>query len=315
LDAAEKTMGLKQGTAFRIVRGENDQLRESNTKLSTDLAERDALITQLKSNQADSEEIKQLRARVADQDARLAVVDYQSTPEFQKIKGAADAAENGIASIAKSYGVPSRDLNAALSETDSSKRRELLADMTKEFKPYDLVQFDRLIADRDVRLSEVGSAIAKASETLKTQEAARVAAQRNQMEALSQNWTKALDISAGRLSKEIPITNPTGDAQWDADVKSAIGRVRSTNIAQVSDEELSLRLYKAEVLPLVLKLVTSLVSDNGALNDEVAKLRGGTPPVGGGDTPPVAPVQTGVKPDASFYTTIKEGLANTGLPK
>ena len=315
LDLVEKTMGLKQGTAFRIVRGENEQLKEAQAKLSSDLAERDALIAQLKANQADSEEIKQLRARVTEQDARLAVVDYQSTPEFQRIKGAADAAENGIASIAKSYGVPSRDLNSALSESDPAKRRELLGEMTKDFKPYDLVQFDRLIADRDVRLSEVSNAVAKASETLKTQEAARAAAHRSQMETLAQNWTKALDISAGRLSKEVPITNPTGDEKWDTGVKSAISRVRATNIAQVSDEELSLRLYKAEMLPLVLGLVTSLVSDNGALTDEVKKLRGGTPPIGVGTPPPPTPVKTGVQPDASFIKTLAELLPSTGLPK
>lgn len=316
LDAAESKMDIKTGTAFRIVRSDNDRLEGEVATLRSQLEAKETQIAKLSANQADSAEVQQLRQKVAEQDARLAVLDYQSTPEFQKIKTAADSAEKGIASIAASYNVPTRELNVALSESDPAKRRSLLGDLTKDFKPYDLVQFDRLIADRDVRLQEVGAAIASASETLKTQEAARLAAQRSQMETLTENWTKALDASLGTLSKEVPIVQPTGDPKWDADVKAAIGRVRQINIAQLPDGDIANRLYKSELLPLVLRLVTSLVGDNDAQAQELVKLRGGTPPAGGGSTPPPTPIAPAgeVKPDASFYSTMRDKLKDTGLP-
>lgn len=315
LDRAESSMDLKSGTAFRIVRGEKERLAGENVKLAQTLTERDAKIVELTANQADAEEVKKLRETNAQQSAELAIVRYESTDEFKAAAGALAGTEGTINAIAKRYSVPERDLSVALSEADPAKRNELLSEMTKEFKPFDLVQFDRSLAERDQRLSQVATLRAQASEKMKTRQAAEADVQRTQMEKLGQSWTKALDISAGTLETEVPITKPTGDAKWDGDVRAVIDRVKKVNIAKIPDEDLALRLYKAELLPLTLGLLTSLAADNGALNERVTKLQGGTPPAGGGVVPAIAPVVAAVAQDASFLKTMAEKLSAIGMPK
>jgi hypothetical protein len=315
LDRVEGTMDLKTGTAFRIVRGDNDRLEKTVSDQTKALTEKDAKIAELSSKMVDDTAYKALQERVTKQDQELAIVRFESTPEFQTLKTAVGQSESGLSAIAKKYTIPDRDLSVAMAETDPAKRSELLGEMTKDFKPYDLVQFDRMIVERDARLGQMSMALGKAAETLKTRQAAEVDASRKQAENFSQDWSKALKISAATLTTEVPIAKPTGDQKWDADVKAAISTVEKIDITRLPNEDLALRLYKAEMLPMVLRLVTSLVNDNGALTADVAKLRGGTPGAGAGDPPIVKPVIS--KPDeaASFYKTMQTALASSGLPK
>jgi Spy/CpxP family protein refolding chaperone len=315
LDEVEKRMGLKEGTAFRIVRSDNDRLEGENKQLQTSLAERDTLIAQLKANQADSEEIKKLREKVAAQDAELAVIRYEATPEFQTVQNDFSKTESGLFAIAKKYNIPARDLAAALSEKGEETRRDQLAEMSKDFKPFDLVAFDRLVQEYDIKGSALATARAQAADRLRTRQAAEAEAARTQMEKLTHNWKTALDLSAGQLATEIPLTKPTGDEKWDTDVKNGMNRVKSLNIAQMKDEDIALRFYKSEMLPLALRLVKSLTTDVLSLQERVTKLQGGTPPAGGGAPPPPTPPATGPKPDASFLKVLQELLPGTGLPK
>lgn len=315
LDAVESKMGLKEGTAFRIVRGENARFEKEVAEERAKVAARDITIAELSSKVVDEATMTAKDARIKEMEQELAVVRYESTPEFKQLKGGLTQTETGLSAIATKYSVPERDLSVALAEKDPVKRSDLLGEMTKDFKPYDLVSFDRMVVERDARMTQIADALGKAAETLRTRQAAEVVASQKQAEAFSQTWTKALSVSKSTLASELPITKVTGDEKWDSDVKAAIGRVDKINIVTVPNEDLALRLYKSEMVPLFQRLVTSLVSDNIALNERVTKLQGGTPGAGAGNPPEVVPVQTGVKPDASFIKTLAELLPSTGLPK
>jgi hypothetical protein len=316
LDAAAKAMDLKAGTAFRIVRQDNDRLEAENTKLTAAVAERDAKIAELSTRIPAEADIKELQDKVKAYEQELAIVHYENSPEIKTIKGDIQRDEASLSSIAKKYNIAERDLSTALAEQDPAKRSELLGEMTKEFRPYDLVAFDRMVVNRDQRLAQLSLELGQAADRLKTKQAADAEAARKQAEAFGQDWSRAVKVAAGTLTSKFPIAKPTGDAKWDGDVKNAIAKVEQIDIARLPNEDLALRLYESEMLPLVLKLVTSLVSDNTTLQERVTKLQGGTPPAGGGNPPPPAPPGTG-KPaqDASFYKTMQEKLADTGLPK
>ena len=307
-------MDVKAGTAFRYVRGELTKAEKEASDLRTQLAEKDAKITELSGKAMDDGEIAALRTRVAEQDKELAIVRFETTPEYQAVAKGLNTTEAQIAAIAGKNSVPSRDLAAALLETDPVKRGDLLGELTKDFKPYDLVSFDRLVVERDSKLEQKSSMLSQASDRLKSRQQAEQESARKANEQMSQSWTKALDVSTAALENEIPITKSTGDEKWDADVKAGIAKVKNLDINKVSNEDMALRLYKAEMLPLVLRLVTSLVSDNTALNERLTKVSGGTLSPGAGTPPAPTPVATKPKEDASFFATLKEKLPGIGLP-
>ena len=96
-------------------------------------------------------------------------------------------------------------------------------------------------------------------------------------------------------------------------VTEAKARVQAVDVAALSNDDLAARFYKAEVLPMVMSIVSDLKQKNDTLEATVSKLRGDTPQVGGGSAPSLEPIEP--KKYGSFAEALRAELPKTGMPR
>jgi hypothetical protein len=301
-------MSVAAGTAFKFVRGENRRLEREMSEKTAAQTRLEQEVADLRSGQASTETVERLQRRVEEQDKELSLVRYESTPEYQAIQKSLDTATDGLKSIAKRYNIAEGELVSALSEKDPSKRSDALSELTKEFKAYDLVSFDRLSVERDARLNERESALSTAADRLKAHLQQQTEQARVKQEAFKTDWKRAIDSSLNTLRQKYPIFNPTGDAKWDGKIVEMVNGVRSLDMTKMSNDDMAMSLYRSEALPLMFEVVTTLMGDNSSLVETVGKLRGTTPPAGGGAAPDLTAGQAGPTGGASFMQVLRDKL-------
>lgn len=304
LDEAGKKMDIKAGTAFKFVRDQNAELKKA-------VEARAAKIKELEGKApapVDEAEVKQLRDKVERYEKALAISNVEATEEFQKtIAQPLTKAETDLKAIAAKYKLAENELAAALANPDANKRTDALAEMSANFNRLDLIRFDQLIAKIDQLSEQKQSRLTTASEDWKSHqqlqesEATRAAAE------FETNWKSALETAAAKLDKD-GFFKPTGDATRDAELAKVQKEVRELDVAKLSNEDLAERLYRAHAFPLLLNELSELMATIGTKDAEITKLRGATPPAGGGNPPPQSG-PTGVAPDASFRDTVRSKLS------
>jgi hypothetical protein len=178
----------------------------------------------------------------------------------------------------------------------------------------DMQAFDAAIRDVD-RLSALRQQeLALASERLEEAKKARDAEIKNAQVNFEQNWKKALASSFDKVKAEVPAVEKTGDEKWDSSIETARASIEKIDMTTIPNEELAERLYKSEILPLVLGLVADLHEKNTALSKDLQTLRGATPPIGGGAAPTPAPGGPAITEKTTFAEIAKQRLVGVLPP-
>ena len=304
LDEAGKKMDIKAGTAFKHVRDQNDKL-ESENKVLLDRIK--ALEGASGPATSDPAEVQALKDKVQRYENELAISRVEATDDFKNnISAPLAKANTDLQAIATKYQVNSGELAAALSNPDAIARTDKLAELSANFNRLDLVRFDQLIAKIDQLNEQKTTTISMAADKWKATQAKADADAAAATQAFEANWKSALDVASARLDKE-DFFKPTGDANRDAKIKAAQDKVRGMDVTKLSNEELAESLYRGYAFPVLLDELATQLALIGSKDAEIAKLRGGTPPAGGGDGPaPTGP--TGVPETASFAEVMKSKL-------
>lgn len=314
LDKAEAGMDLQAGTAFKHVRSENKALAASLAEAKTALAEAQAAAAKVP--EVDKTEFDRVKAQGEAAEKALAAVRFEATQEFQStVKIPLDKAEASIRDIATRNSVPAGDLAAALAETDEGKRNSMLTELSANFNRFDLTRFDSAVVSMMDLKAKAGEILATASDRYQTLQAAQQADVARQTAEVKADWTKALDTSIAQLETEMPIFKPTGDAAWDKSVTDLRAKVRATDLAALPNGELASMLYKANVLPLVLSLVSDLHAKNTTAEERIAVLQGTAPAPGSGIAPVVVdPAKPVIDDKTTFADVLKQRLAGVLPP-
>ena len=303
LDAAGGKMDVKAGTAFKFVRDENSKLTQTVQQLQ---AENKDLKSKAPTT-ADDTVVKELEAKVARYEKALSITNVEATEEFQKnISKPIDKARTQLAAIVQKYETPIGDLTAALMDRDPVRRSDSLAKLSADYNRLDMARFDSLIAELD-RLSELRTEkLENAAEEFKNDQQSRDRAARAAEAKFQSSWKDALQTVSTKLEAE-PIFKKSGNAAEDAAIDKMIKAVNDQDVTAIPNEKLADALYKQQAFPRLTELVTSLYTRQSELEAEVVRLRGGIQPVGGGVTPPAAPVAD-VKETDSFAEVMKRKL-------
>ncbi len=314
LDKAEAGMDLQAGTAFKHVRSENKALATSLAEAKAKIAEFEA--TAAKTPEVDKTEFDRVKAAGEAAEKALAAVRFEATQEFQNtVKVPLDKAEAVVKDIATRNQVPAGDLAAALAEPDESKRNTMLSELSANFNRFDVARFDKSIiemVDLKVKANEI---LSTASDRYKTLQAAQQADVARQVAEVKADWAKALDTSIAKLETEMPIFKPTGDEAWDKSVTDLRAKVRTTDLAALPNEELASVLYKANVLPLVMNLISDLHAKNTAAEERIAVLQGTAASPAEGVAPVVIdPAKPVVDDKTTFADVLKQRLAGVLPP-
>jgi hypothetical protein len=304
LDAAQSKMTLAAGTAFKYVRGENSTLKTKVQELQAELEKAKA------APPSSNEEVENLRTQLAEASKKLAVVDYQSTAEFQnKIAKPLARAEDDLKSLAAKYKVDEAALRAALVEPDVAKRSDQLAELSANFNRIDMARFDSSLMELEKLTAQRAEILADAFNRSEQMRKEREIADRTAKENFTKDWTNAVLKAPERLAQSNPIFAPTGDEKWDKELQAAFAQVKNVNIATISNDELATALYQAATLPLTLGLISDLVARSTEQEARIAKLTGTAVPAGGGAPPPTPPTgPTGPTGGDSFIGTLKARL-------
>lgn len=309
LDRAQAAMTVPAGTAFKIVRADLATEKELRIAAETKAAELERKSGELT---VDSKELIELREKIKDYQTTLAVVDVQSTDQFKKTisKPIADA-QAELNALAVKHQISEGDLRAALAEPDANKRSDKLSELSATFNRLDTAKFDRLILDlgklENDRTRALDSAAAQLQSSKEEREREATSARVNFDKDFKASRDRALaDLKADKTVTGI-IFSETGDPEFDADMAKSVETAGKLDITRMSNEQLAKRLYMSEALPFALRLVANQNNRVTELETENTKLRGSTPPAGGGDLPP--PVNPSAVPaNASFLDVAREKL-------
>ncbi len=314
LDKAEAGMDLQAGTAFKHVRSENKTLAASLAEAKAKIAEFETAAA--KAPEVDKTEFDRVKAAGEAAEKALAAVRFEATQEFQTtVKVPLDKAEATIRDIATRNQVPAGDLAAALAETDESKRNTMLSELSTNFNRFDVTRFDTAIISMMDLKAKAGEILSTASDRYKTLQAAQQADVARQVAEVKADWTKALDTSIVKLETEMPIFKPTGDEAWDKSVVDLRAKVKATDLAALPNEELASLLYKANVLPLVMNLISDLHAKNMTAEERIAVLQGTAATPGEGTAPVVIdPAKPVVDDKTTFADVLKQRLAGVLPP-
>lgn len=303
LDEAAKKMPVAAGTAFKVVRSENRTLKADKVRLEQELE------AAKKAPVVEPTEVEDMKSRIKQYEDRLAIVDYQGTEEFQsKIAKPLAQAEGTLKALSEKYSVSAGDLASAIAEPDANKRSDRLSELSTNFNRLDTAAFDRSITDFDRLQVEKQAVLKYAMERIEATKAEQEAAKRKSMETFQKDWNSALDGSLQTFKQEAAPLFDTEDAEWNAKVEAAIGKVRAVDIARMPNDQLAKSLYQGAVLDLTLELITDLVTKNHDLDAEAVKLRGATPPAGGGAAPAPVKGAEGPTAGASFAEVLRANL-------
>lgn len=305
LDAAEKVMDLKAGTAFKHVRQE---LADSEKARNEEKTAAEARIRDLeaKASAVNEVEVKELREKADRYERELAVTHVEATDGFQKeIAKPLEAAQKSLEALALKYEITPSALHAAMSDPDTAKRSDKLSELSTNFNRLDTVRFDQLTLEIDRLGNRKQLALDEATQRLAEFQKQQDAESKKRLEGFRQDWTNALETSRATLEKELPVFKKTGDEKWDAKLEEALVKVKGVDLTQVSNEDLAKSLYKAGIFPLVLSLIGDLYGENTVLADRLAKYQAATPGAGIGNPPPNEPEKP--KP-GSMVEALKVGL-------
>jgi hypothetical protein len=314
LDAAEKTMTIKAGTAFKAVRAENADLE---AKLAEERKLREAAEAKVAAAApADPEVVKQLKDTITQYEAELAAVKVEATDQYKRAVSTPLAkTQSELMSLGAKYKISEGAIRAAILEPDPSKRRDLFSDLVEgaeDVKRLDANRFDQLISKLDDIEASRLELIASSSEAAKTKAAQDATSQSEHKAEIERNWQHALATTREKLARDLPIFGKTGDEKWDADLQEKLDEVQNINIAALSNEDLAKAMYNAQAVPMLLSLITDLFSQTRSLNDMVTHLRGTHVPAGDG-IPPVRETVQQVPP-ATFAEAAKTRLAGVLPP-
>lgn len=299
-------MPLEAGTAFKLVRAAEKtalkQLEAVEAKLAAALSKADA-------SAVDTKEVQDLREKVERYEKELAVVNVEATEQFQKTVGQPlKAAEDTLMRLASKANVTEAALRTALAEPDDNKRSDILSELSAPLNRIDTATFDRTIADMATLQRAKANALSSAASS---SEQARAERERVNVEAdtaFRKDWENARVKAFTTLAEDQTslgvLFKPTGDEKFDASVTEAVERVQKLDISKLPNESIAERFYKAEVLPLALKMVSSQHTQIETLQAELASLRGATPSVGDGTPAPIVPGPTQIPPGASFASVV-----------
>lgn len=309
LDKAQETMTIKAGTAFKAVRGD---LAMAEERLKTLEAEAAAL--RAKASAVDTTRVQTLEEKVKRYEDELAASRVEATDDFKNnITTPLQSTQAALEALATKYEVSPKDLEKALAEPDLNKRSDILSELSANFNRFDMNRFDKLINDQESLLNARKAALDGASGKFAALQQSKEQAAKEAMIKFHADWTRALDDTYGKLEKEIPVFGKTGDEGWDKMINESKARVQSVDVAALSNDDLASRFYKAEILPMVMSIVSDLKQKNDTLEAANAKLRGDTPPVGGGAAPSLEPIEP--KKYTSFAEALKEEMPKIGIPR
>lgn len=312
LERAASKMTPAAGSAFRQVRGENSKLKTEIEEINRQLTETKAALE----SRPGADAVTQLEAQVADYKKRLAVVDYQNTEEFQtKIAKPLEQVGAVFKTLAAKANISETELRAALAETDPAKRSDRLSELSANLNRLDMASFDRSVVDYDRLSAEKANTLKFAFDKLQTMQADHEATSKRAVAEFKANWQNTIDTTLKDLQEKYPIFQPTGDQTWDEPLKKGFSDVKALDIAKLPNDVLAAALYKDKAFDLLLRQVATLAEQSALKDDTITKLRGTTPPAGGGAIPEQTPKPTGPAQDAKFMDVLKTMLPNTGLPK
>lgn len=302
LDAVEKSMDLKAGTAFKIVRTrEQAALKEVET-LKAALAAKES--TSATNTPEQNKQIDEMKSILADYEKVIAVKSIEDTADFKKnISEPLAKVEKGLEGIATKHSISLADLQSALADPDPAKRSDRLSELSTNFNRFDMNQFDRLVMEVDRLREAKQTAVAQAAESWKNEleiQRQRTEKARADFEA---DWRRALDVSFTKLQEVLPILKKGEDATLNEKVDALRTRVTSTDIAKMSNDDLVAALYRSEALNIILDQNAELTEKNLVQAERLSKLQNTTPGAGEGDKPP-ADGATGPK----TYKTAEEAF-------
>lgn len=308
LDKAAEAMTVKAGTAFKVVRGDLAIAEEA-------LKARDAEIAALraKATAVDPTKVEALQEKVKRYEDELAASRVEATDDFKTtIATPLKTTQDALTALATKYEITPRDLEKALSEPDPNKRSDILSELSTNFNRFDMNRFDQLIQEQDKLLGARKSALDGAQGRFEALQKSQAQASKDAMIKFQADWARALDDTYGQLEKEIPVFGKTGDEGWDKMVTEIKGRVQATDVATLTNDELAARFYKAEILPMVMSIVSDLKQKNDTLEATVTKLRGDTPTPVAGEIPAevIEP-----KKYTGFAEALKGEMSKLGIPR
>lgn len=312
LDAVEKSMDLKAGTAFRILRDQGKSKDKTIDELKAALAAKET--TSATNTPEQNQQIEEMKSILADYEKVIAVKSIEDTADFKKnIAVPFDKANKGLETLAGKHNIALADLQAAIADPDPAKRSDRLSELSANFNRLDMTQFDRLVMELDRLREAKQTATAQAAESWKNE----LEIQRQRTEKakadFEADWRRALDSSFTRLQEVLPILKKGTDDELNTKIDSLRAKVTTTDIAKMPNDDLVAALYRSEVLDIILNQNVELTEKNIAQAERLAKLSNTTPGAGGGDKPP-GDGATGPKEYESAEEAFKATLPGIGIP-
>jgi hypothetical protein len=256
-------------------------------------------------------EITSLREENAKFKERLAAVDYQNSDAFQNsIAKPLAGIESTFNALATKYSVDPTALRTALMEPDAATRSDQLSELSTSFNRLDMQRFDSSIIEHDRLNAEKSRLLQNAFGIMEKERQDMEASRAQAAREVAAGWKTSLTSSLNKLTAESPIFAKTDDEVWDKQMGENIAKVQSTDLGRIPIDDIATALYKAEAFNMALSLITDLVKKNADQDATITKLRGATPPAGGGNPPTGPATPPGPTGGASFIQVAREKLGS-----
>lgn len=264
---------------------ERDSLKEELDKIKSESSNPNAEL------EAARKELEAVKKSLAEYEGEISVSRVEATPDFKKnVTGPIKQITDDIAELAKRYDVPAKGLMDAISETDPSRRADLIEEATADFKgvdKLDVVQSAKEYVKAQRTASEYRENAKGKLEEIERRskgDEERVSTENKQQyqSAAQRAWEK-------RLAETPTVKKVDGADDWNSLLDATGKKIAEINVNDLDLTEVADMASAREMVPFLTASVTHLQAElkksqaeTKAEKDRNAAYLKGAPGAGGG---------------------------------
>ena len=284
-------MSAAAGAKFKELKAE---LKEYKARA----AEAQKIMEEAKNSPVVSEEVEQLKSRLAEYEQEIAVARVEATPEFKRaVIEPTQAILDTASSMAERYKVDARKLVNALREESVNEGSDALTEMAADFSERDRVRLYRMADDlsdvsrrRDYLRENAATAYAEQQEKAKAEDARMEQVYRdNATKTASKIWQETFAEHPALSSLDKEVVQEIQNSGSESDLLDSTPDVRAYAV------------YAGVAFPHVVKQLSAATEKVAALEQALSKYKKASPKVSGNtDTSP------SVSSDVGFLDAIEK---------
>ena len=270
-DEETKNMSAAAGAKFKELKAE---LKEYKARAAEALK----IMEEAKNSPVVSEEVEQLKSRLAEYEQEIAVTRVEATPEFKRaVIEPTQAILDTASSMAERYKVDARKLVNALREESVNEGSDALTEMAADFSERDRVRLYRMADDlsdvsrrRDYLRENAATAYAEQQEQAKAEEARMEQVYReNSSKTATKIWQETFAEHPALSSLDKEVVQEIQNSGSESDLLDSTPDVRAYAV------------YAGVAFPHVVKQLSAATEKVAALEQALSKYKKASPKVSG----------------------------------